>query len=82
MSGPSGFFGTDARDGFNLFVRMKGGRLGGLPADVIVADDQANPEAGRQAAERLIKQDRVDFLAGNIFDQITINNCINLFKKF
>jgi branched-chain amino acid transport system substrate-binding protein len=72
MTGPSGFFGTDARDGFNLLVKSKGGRLGGLPADVVVADDQVNPEVGRQAAERLIKNDRVDFLAGNIFANVLL----------
>lgn len=72
MTGPSGFFGNDARDGFNLAVKLNGGRLGGLPADVIVADDQVNPEVGRQAAERLIKQERVDFLAGNIFANVLL----------
>ena len=72
MSGPSGYFGTEGRDGFNLLVKLRGGRLGGLPADVIVADDQVNPEIGRQTAERLIKQDRVDFIAGTVFANVVM----------
>lgn len=70
MSGPSGYFGSEARDGFNLRVKQNNGQLGGLPADVIVGDDQVNPEQGRQAAERLVRQERVDFLAGNIFANV------------
>ena len=70
MSGPSGYFGTEILDGFNLLVKMKGNKLGGLPAEVVVADDQVNPELGKQGAERLLKRDRVDFLAGFIYGNV------------
>ena len=72
MSGPSGYFGNEARDGFNLLVKQKGGRLGGLPAEVVVADDQLSPDVGKQAAERLVKQDRVDFIAGAIYANVLL----------
>ena len=39
LSGPNAAIGTDIRDGFNLAVKLAGGKLGGLPAEVIVADD-------------------------------------------
>ncbi len=70
MSGPSGYFGTEILDGFKLLVKMKGDKLGGLPAEVIVADDQVNPELGKQGAERLIKRDKVDFLTGFIYGNV------------
>ena len=41
LSGPGAGLGIDIRDGFNLALKHSGGKLGGLPAEVIVADDQA-----------------------------------------
>jgi branched-chain amino acid transport system substrate-binding protein len=70
MSGPGGYFGSEAHDGFMLLVQSKNGRLGGLPAEVIVADDQINPELARQTAERLVKKDRVDFVAGTVYGNV------------
>lgn len=72
MTGPGAYFGTEGRDGFNLLLKQRGGRLGGLPTEVIIADDQVNPELGRQAAERLVKQDRVDFVVGTVFANIVL----------
>jgi branched-chain amino acid transport system substrate-binding protein len=70
MSGPSGYFGAEALDGFNLLIRMKNGTLGGLPAEVSVADDQVNPELAKQLAERLVKLERVDFIAGTVYGNV------------
>ncbi|MEY2896238.1 MAG: hypothetical protein RL669_507, partial [Pseudomonadota bacterium] len=55
LSGPGAALGVDIRDGFNLALKQAGGKLGGLPVELIVADDQSNPEVARQAVERLIK---------------------------
>jgi branched-chain amino acid transport system substrate-binding protein len=72
LSGPSSALGLDIRDGFNLAVKMNGGKLGGLPAEVMVGDDQFNPEAGKQLADRMLKRDRVDFLTGIVFSNIML----------
>ncbi len=72
LSGPSSALGLDIRDGFNLAVKMNGGKLGGLPAEVLVGDDQFNPEAGKQLADRMLKRDRVDFLTGIVFSNIML----------
>ncbi len=72
LSGPNSALGLDIRDGFQLAVKMNGGKLGGLPAEVIVADDQLNPDTGKQAAERLVKRDKVDFLTGVVFSNILL----------
>jgi len=72
LSGPSAALGVDIRDAFNLAVKLNGGKLGGLPAEVIVGDDQFKPEVGKQLAEKNIKLDRVDFLTGIVFSNIML----------
>jgi branched-chain amino acid transport system substrate-binding protein len=72
LSGPSSALGIDIRDGFMLAVKMRGGKLGGLPADVIINDDQFSPEVGRQLFERDVKRDKVDFMTGVVFSNIML----------
>jgi branched-chain amino acid transport system substrate-binding protein len=72
LSGPNSALGIDIRDAFNLAVKQNGGKLGGLPAEVIVADDQLNPDAGRQAAEKLLKKDNVDLMTGIVFSNVML----------
>ena len=72
LSGPSAALGVDIRDAFMLAVKMNGGKLGGLPAEVIVSDDQFKPDVGRQLAEKNVKLDKVDFLTGFVFSNIML----------
>ena len=72
LSGPSAALGVDIRDAFNLAVKLNGGKLGGLPAEVIIGDDQFKPEVGKQLAEKNIKLDKVDFLTGIVFSNIML----------
>ncbi len=72
LSGPGAALGVDIRDGFVLAVKQAGGTLGGLEADVIVADDQLSPDAAKQTADRLLKRDRVDFMTGIVFSNIML----------
>src|SRR5215210_6642849 len=70
LSGPNAAIGIDIRDGFNLAIKLAGGKLGGLPAEVLVGDDQLKPENAKQLAERYLKLDKVDFLTGSVFSNI------------
>jgi len=72
LSGPAGAIGVDIRDGFQLALKLNGNRLGGLPADVMIGDDQFKPEVGRQLAEKYVKLDKVDFLTGIVFSNIML----------
>jgi len=72
LSGPNASIGSDIRDAFNLAVKLNGGNLGGLPAEVLVGDDQLKPELAKQFAERYIKLDKVDFLTGGVFSNIVL----------
>jgi branched-chain amino acid transport system substrate-binding protein len=72
LSGPSAALGVDIRDGFQLAVKLAGGKLGGLPAEVLVGDDQFKPEVGRQLAEKNVRLDKVNFLTGMVFSNIML----------
>ncbi|MBK6007837.1 ABC transporter substrate-binding protein [Ramlibacter ginsenosidimutans] len=72
LSGPSSALGIDIRDGFMLAVKLHGGKLGGLPAEVLVSDDQFKPDVGRQLFERDVKRDKVDFMTGVVFSNIML----------
>src|SRR5256885_9309962 len=72
LSGPSAALGVDIRDGFQLAVKMNGGKLGALPAAVLVGDDQFKPAVGRQIAEKYVRLDKVDFLTGFVFSNIML----------
>lgn len=72
LSGPSAALGVDIRDGFQLAVKMAGGKVGGLPAEVLVGDDQFKPEVGRQLAEKNVRLDKVNFLTGMVFSNIML----------
>ena len=72
LSGPGAGLGVDIRDGFQLAIKLNDGKLGGRAAEVIVADDQANPDVGRQTADRLVKRDKVDFMTGIVFSNVML----------
>jgi branched-chain amino acid transport system substrate-binding protein len=72
LSGPAAALGVDLKDGFNLALKHAGGKLGGLPVEVIVADDQQNPETAKQLTERMLKKDNVDFMTGIVFSNVLL----------
>ncbi len=72
LSGPSSALGIDIRDGFQLAVKLNGGKLGGLPAEVLVSDDQFKPDVAKQLFEKNIKRDKVDFMTGVVFSNIML----------
>ncbi|MDR7415949.1 MAG: ABC transporter substrate-binding protein [Armatimonadota bacterium] len=72
LSGGGAALGQDVLDAFNLALRHLGNRLGGLPVEVLVADDQQNPDVARTAVERMLRRDRVDFVTGIIFSNVLL----------
>jgi len=72
LSGPNAAIGSDIRDGFNLAIKLNGGKLGGLPVEVLVGDDQLKPENAKQLAERYLRLDKVDFITGVVFSNIVV----------
>lgn len=72
LSGPGGALGADVRDGFQLGIAHKGQKLGGLPVELSVVDDQQNPQTGRQSVERFLKRDKVDLITGVVFSNVLL----------
>ncbi len=70
LSGPSAALGVHMRNGFQLAMKELGNTLGGLPAEVIVVDDELKPDVGVAKAKSLIERDKVDVLAGIVFSNV------------
>ena len=64
LSGGAGIIGKQMQNAVNLAMEHKGGKLGGMDAEIIFADDQRKPDVAKQLANRLMKSDRVDVVAG------------------
>jgi branched-chain amino acid transport system substrate-binding protein len=72
LSGPASSLGIEVRDGFNLALKLAGGKLGGMPTEIVAGDDQLNPEVGKQLTERMLKRDRVNLMTGIIFSNVML----------
>ena len=72
LSGPNASIGADIRDAFNLAIKLNGGKLGGLPVEVLVNDDQLKPENAKQIVERYLRLDKVDFVTGVVFSNVVL----------
>ncbi len=70
FSGPGAALGRDLLDGFMLGIDASGGKLGGVPVEVIREDDQLKPDVGLQAAQKLLQRDKVDLMSGVIFSNV------------
>lgn len=70
LSGPAGYIGADVRDAFNLAAEMEGGKLGGVPVQVVVEDDGLKPGQGKQIADRMLKTDGIKLFSGIIFSNV------------
>ena len=70
FSGPAGVLGQHLYDGFMLGVDQAGGKLGGLPTEIVKEDDQLKPDIGLQAAQKLLEKDKVDIVSGIVFSNV------------
>ncbi len=72
LSGPAGIIGKHMKDASDLALAMLGGKIGGLPAEILYGDDQFKPDVGRQVADEMLKRDKVDFLTGFIWSNVLL----------
>ncbi|MFN0163368.1 MAG: ABC transporter substrate-binding protein [Burkholderiales bacterium] len=72
LSGPGGVIGIDIRDGFNLAVKHSGGRLGGVPLDLQITDDQLKPDVAKQIVDRYLQQHKSHIITGIVFSNIIL----------
>ena len=64
--------GQDQEKAVNLALKHIDNTMGGKQVKLIMADDGFKPETGKQAADKLVKQDDVDFVAGFIWSHVLL----------
>ncbi len=72
LSTKAGYLGEEIRDGFQLAIDQEGGKLGGVPVELLVDDDGRKPEKAKQIADRFIKRDKAKILTGIVFSNVAI----------
>lgn len=72
LSGPFAGPGAEVRDGLNLGLKLLGGKLGGQPAELLVADTAGNPQQARQVVERFLQQDKVNLFTGPVASNVAL----------
>ncbi|MFO1323057.1 MAG: ABC transporter substrate-binding protein [Burkholderiales bacterium] len=70
LSGPQGALGQDQYDAFMLVVEANGGKLGGVPVQIIKEDSQLKPEVATQLVDKLIEKDKVQIITGITFSNV------------
>ncbi len=72
LTTPAAVIGNDMRDAVELALEHIGHKMGPLDVEVVYGDDEFNPQKGKQATERLVKQDKVDIVAGYIWSHVLL----------
>ncbi|MBQ1766650.1 MAG: ABC transporter substrate-binding protein [Aquincola sp.] len=72
LSGPFAGPGAEVRDGLQLGLKLLGGKLGGQPAELLVADTAGNPQQARQVVERFLQQDKVNLFTGPVASNVAL----------
>jgi len=70
LSGPQGALGQDQYDAFMMVVQANGGKLGGVPVEILKEDSQLKPEVAVQIVDKLIERDRVPIITGLTFSNV------------
>jgi branched-chain amino acid transport system substrate-binding protein len=70
LSGPAGVIGKHMKDSVDLAMEHLGGKMGGVPVEVIYGDDQFKPDVGVQVAEEMLKRHQVDIMSGIIWSHV------------
>jgi len=72
LSTKAGYLGEEVRDGFKLAIAQEGGKLGGVPVELLIEDDGRDPGKAKQIADRFMKRDDVKIMTGLIFSNVAI----------
>jgi len=70
LTGPQAALGQQIRDGFQLAVDQNGGKLGGLPVQITVIDDELKPDVAVGKVRSFVEGGKVDFVVGPVFSNI------------
>lgn len=70
FSGGAAIYGKHQKDAVELALDHLGRKMGDLDVKMVYADDQLKPDVGRQQADKLLKKDKVDIVAGIIWSNV------------
>ena len=70
LSGPPAALGNHIRDGFQLALEEKGGKLGGMDVNLILVDDELKPDTAVDRARALVERDGADIVVGVVFSNV------------
>jgi branched-chain amino acid transport system substrate-binding protein len=70
LSGPGAALGEHVRDGFQLALSERDGKLGGFDVNLIVVDDELKPDVAVDKARALVERDGADVVVGTIFSNV------------
>ncbi len=66
LTGTAASSGRELVDGWNLFWQENGLKLAGRSVEILVEDDASSPDVALQKARRLVQQQNVHMLVGNV----------------
>ena len=69
---PAGVIGRDMVDAVNLAMEDIGGKMAGRDVELIIEDDGFKPAIGKQKTDKLVKQDKVQFVTGFIWSHVLL----------
>ena len=72
LSGGAGVIGKDMRNSVMIALDHLGGKMAGIPVEVLFEDDQVKPEVGKQKTEKLLYKDKVDIMSGYIWSHVLL----------
>ena len=72
LTTPAGAIGRGMVDAANIALDHIGHTMGGKKVELIAEDDGFKPEVGKQKTDKLVKQDKVDFVTGFIWSHVLL----------
>ena len=79
-SGVYNALGDDMKAGFETYLEQHDNKLGGRDVKVVVADEGETADSGKAAADKLVKQDKVDAVVG-VVSSAVMNAVFDLFES-
>jgi branched-chain amino acid transport system substrate-binding protein len=70
LSGPAATLGNQLRDGWLQAVKHLDGKLGGVPVETLVIDDELKPDVALTKVRAALERDKVDAVVGVVFSNI------------
>lgn len=71
-SGTFASLGNAIENGFQLYVKEQGGKLGGREIEFVKVDDESEPSKATDNINKLIKRDNVDLVVGSVHSGVAM----------